>query len=247
MNDYFTYSLYQNVCRSLFEKDKLLFSFLLTAKILFGDNQIDMDEWRYLLAGPSGSIDVPPNPTDWLDDLEWQQLYKQLFCMGKLPAFVGIDSYFMEFNKKFKKIFDAQEAHEEPIPGEWNDKFNSFQKMIVLKAIRPDKICHAIQNYVIEKIGKKFVDPPTFKIQPCYKDSSNFSPLIFVLSAGTDPVKDFKAFAEEEGMWNKTEMISLGQGQGKKAERLIEDAKVKGGWVLLQNCHLSLSWMPRLE
>ena len=152
------------MCRSLFEKDKLLFSFLLTAKILFGDNQIDMDEWRYLLAGPSGSIDVPPNPTDWLDDLEWQQLYKQLFCMAKLPAFVGIDSYFMEFNKKFKKIFDAEEAHEEPLPGEWNDKFNSFQKMIVLKAIRADKICHAIQNYVIEKIGKKFVDPPTFKI-----------------------------------------------------------------------------------
>jgi hypothetical protein len=27
----------------------------------------------------------------------------------------------------------------------------------------------------------------------------------------------------------------------------IDDAKVKGGWVLLQNCHLSLSWMPRLE
>lgn len=48
-------------------------------------------------------------------------------------------------------------------------------------------------------------------------------------------------------MWNRTEMISLGQGQGKKAEKLIDDAKVKGGWVLLQNCHLSLSWMPRLE
>jgi hypothetical protein len=30
-----------------------------------------------------------------------------------------------------------------------------------------------------------------------------------VLSAGTDPVKDFKTFAEEEGMWSKTEMISL--------------------------------------
>jgi dynein heavy chain len=64
--------------------------------------------------------------------------------MGKLSAFEGIDSYFMEFSKKFKKIFDSQDAHEEPLPGEWNDKLNSFQKMLVLKAIRADKICHAI-------------------------------------------------------------------------------------------------------
>ena len=56
------------------------------------------------------------------------------------------------------------------------------------------------------------MDPPTFKILPSYKDSSNISPLIFVLSAGTDPVKDFKTFAEEMDMWRRTEMISLGQG-----------------------------------
>jgi hypothetical protein len=32
--------------------------------------------------------------------------------MSKLPAFIGIDSYFIEFNKKFKAIFDSPEAHE---------------------------------------------------------------------------------------------------------------------------------------
>ena len=76
LNDYFTKSLYQNVCRSLFEMHKLLFSFLLCTKILFGDNQIDQAEWRFFLAGPSGQIDDMPNPTNWLDDLEWQQTYK---------------------------------------------------------------------------------------------------------------------------------------------------------------------------
>ena len=126
LNNYFTYSLYQNVCRSLFEKDKLLFSFLLTTKILFGDNKIDLDEWRFLLAGPSGSIDIVGNPTDWLDDLEWTQVYKQLFVMSKIPIYAGIDTYFIEFHKKFKKIFDSPDAHSEPLPGEWNDKLNSF-------------------------------------------------------------------------------------------------------------------------
>lgn len=64
--------------------------------------------------------------------------------MAHLPAYKGIDTYFIEFNKKFKKVFDSPEAHEEPLPGDWNNKLNSFQKMIVLKAIRPDKIALAV-------------------------------------------------------------------------------------------------------
>ena len=126
LNNFFTLSLYKNVCRSLFERHKLLFSFLLTTKILFGDNKIDPLEWRYFLAGPSGAIDIVPNPTDWLDDLTWAEVYKQLYGMNNLPAFKGIDTYFIEFNKKFKKIFDAPEAHLEPLPGEWNEKLNSL-------------------------------------------------------------------------------------------------------------------------
>ena len=46
INDYFTFSLYCNVCRSLFEKHKLLFAFLLTVRILMNDSKIDMVKTR---------------------------------------------------------------------------------------------------------------------------------------------------------------------------------------------------------
>jgi dynein heavy chain len=45
-------------------------------------------------------------------------------------------------------------------------------------------------------------------------------------------------------MIDKYKSISLGQGQGKKAKSLVEQGYNKGLWVLLQNCHLSISWMP---
>ncbi|RYY35163.1 hypothetical protein EON62_02715, partial [archaeon] len=129
----------------------------------------------------------------------------------------------------------------------WFEGLNSLQRMCFLRCLRPDKLLLAIQDYVIEHLGQSFVEPPPFDLAACYEDSTVLTPLIFVLSAGSDPTRAFYSFAEAAGMRNKLEGISLGQGQGVIAAQLIADAQVKGQWVLLQNCHLAASWMPELE
>lgn len=48
-------------------------------------------------------------------------------------------------------------------------------------------------------------------------------------------------------MTKKLASISLGKGQDKKAQEMIADNAMKGGWVLLMNCHLATSFMPKLE
>ena len=177
-----------------------------------GSNLIDPDEWRYYLAGPAGEIEIAKNPTDWLGELEWAETYKQLYAMSRLPAFKGFDNYFIQNNKQFQTIFDHIEPHNQPIPGDWDKKLNTLQKMIVLKATRPDKISLAVQNFIVEKLGKEFIEPPTFNLAKSFKDSSVTIPLIFVLSTGSDPVADFLRFAEEMNMSKKLESISLGKG-----------------------------------
>ena len=50
INDYFTFSLYSNVCRSLFERHKLLFSFLLCVRILMNEDKINMVQLLHTLS-----------------------------------------------------------------------------------------------------------------------------------------------------------------------------------------------------
>ena len=51
INESFTYSMFSNVCRSLFERHKLLFAFLLCVRIQMDQNLIDLDMWKYLISG----------------------------------------------------------------------------------------------------------------------------------------------------------------------------------------------------
>ena len=79
--NYFTYSLYENVCRSLFEKHKLLFSFMLAANIEFGKKELSQQLWRLLLAGPSSDPGGCLNPTTWISDSSWPDVYRHLSAL----------------------------------------------------------------------------------------------------------------------------------------------------------------------
>ena len=78
-------------------------------------------------------------------------------------------------------------------------------------------------------------------------DTTTTTPCVFVLSQGADPTNLLIQFAGSMNYQDRLRVISLGQGQGPRAEALIETAKPAGDWVLLQNCHLAKSWMGQLE
>jgi dynein heavy chain len=120
-----------------------------------------------------------------------------------------------------------------------------FQKLCVLRTIRPDKLTRAVQIYVENSMGRRYIEPPPFDLEQCFADSSCVTPLVFVLSPGSDPMSGLLKYAESRQV--KIESLSLGQGQGAKAEALIAKAAADGSWVVLQNCHLAVSWMTTLE
>ena len=41
---------------------------------------------------------------------------------------------------EWKKFYDSTQPHEEKLPHRWQDKLSKFQKIIVLRCLRPDKV-----------------------------------------------------------------------------------------------------------
>jgi len=60
-------------------------------------------------------------------------------------------------------------------------------KLLILKAMRPDKLGQAVQQFVYQEMGKEFLTPPIFDIEKSFLDSSPGTPLIFILP-GSDPL-----------------------------------------------------------
>ncbi|NXY12857.1 DYH7 protein, partial [Atrichornis clamosus] len=245
LNDHFTYNLYCQVCRSLFETDKLLFSFLLCCNLLMANNEIEHQEFMFLLTGGVGLKNEHKNPDpSWLSDKSWDELCRA----SEFPALERLRSHVCENISEWQKIYDSKEPQNFPLPEELNNTLTELQKIIILRCLRPDKIGPAITTFVTDKLGKKFVEPPPFDLAKSYLDSNSTVPLIFVLSPGADPMSSLLKLAHDKEMvGDKFQSISLGQGQGPIATKMIQTGMEEGTWVCLQNCHLAVSWMPMLE
>ncbi|KOB78676.1 hypothetical protein OBRU01_02040 [Operophtera brumata] len=307
LNAYFTQSIYENVCRSLFEKDKLIFSlgeiddelvaFLLTGGVALenpfpnpapswlsdkawseivrssnmGGHQIDDELVAFLLTGSVAPENPFPNPAlSWLSDKAWSEIVRSSNMGGRRAGGVPADR--KRGSGEPLPEPRAQLALRQGVVGD--SPFEQYGRVRHSHQIDDELVAFlltggvALENsfpnpapswlsdkawseiYVVEEMGRVYIEPPPFDLEQSYNDSNCCSPLIFILSAGSDPMSGLVKFSMEKRVVS-FETISLGQGQnvlnagpqGPIAARMINQAIMTGGWVVLQNCHVMDSWM----
>ena len=244
--DYITNFMYKNVCRGLFERHKLIFSFLICTSILRQENKIAVLEWTYLLRGnPQRIAGGPKNPDpSYIKPIMWEAL-QGLEAM--LPdTFGGLAEGLAGSAKAWRQWATCELPQDTPLPDPWGT-LNLFQKMLLLKIFREEKLIFATAKYVEVNMGRSFIESPPNQLAEIYPDTHFQTPIIFVLSSGSDPTGSLIAFAESMNYLKRLQSISLGQGQGPVAERYITAAVKKGDWVCCMNCHLAISWLPTLD
>ena len=246
LNDYHTFATYRYTSRALFEKHKLLLSLQMCVRILQSANQVNMEEWQFFLRGGSvldkSSQPNNPNPS-WITEESWDNITE----LEGMPQFKDVVSNFEQSTQEWEQWYRDNEPETADLPGEWESKCNELQRMIFVRCLRPDRVIFAATTFVTNALGRKYVEPPVLDLRDTHADSTPFTPLVFVLSPGVDPVANLLALAAEFGLSEKFHAVALGQGQAPIATNLIEVAVKEGNWVFLANCHLMTSWLPKLE
>lgn len=249
-----TFSFYEKISRGLFEKDKLLYAFLIVINIMLNEEKISVIEWSYFIRGSKvGSINLTEEnfKTSKLEPIfSDYKLYKNLVGLKELSmSFYDIENSLANFSdddlQKLKKFMTSDEPYLVKLPEKFEKILTDFYRLCIVKTLREEKLIFAIKQFIEKNFGKKYLESPPFSISNAYDDSLKITPLIFILSPGTNPVNFLKHFAKDKNI--KMTNISLGQGQGIIAKNAILSSKEKGEWVCLENCHLSKSWMPVLE
>lgn len=119
-----------------------------------------------------------------------------------MQAFNGLRQDIQNNEEGWKKIYDSSDPMEVPCPGNWEDDLSEFQKMVIIRCLRPDKITPFVQSFVKNNLGAKYIEAPPFDLPGSFSDSSNITPLIFVLSPGADPMVALLKFGEDQVSFN---------------------------------------------
>jgi len=243
-------NIFLNVCRGLFENDKLTFSFLITTAFQRQNAEITPGEWSLLLRGV-GLLDMsqkPKNPDpDFFSEKMWEYTYA-IQCLANDRCH-DLCEHIAQYTEDWKDFVALDQPHLAKLPLDYEEtnELHYFQIVLLLKGLCPEKCIHAVQEHVRRSMGDNFIIFPSATMQQLYDDSSRSTPIVFVLSTGADPTAMLLRFAQQMGMADTLGAISLGQGQNVKAIKLVDEGCKKGTWVLLQNCHLYKTFMPQLE
>uniref|UniRef100_A0A1B0FG22 AAA+ ATPase domain-containing protein n=1 Tax=Glossina morsitans morsitans TaxID=37546 RepID=A0A1B0FG22_GLOMM len=243
-------ALYDNVSRGLFENHKIIYSFLLALAIEKQEERVTLLEFNFLTRGVVGSVkDKPLPPNVKMSETKWEACR---YLEENFPTFKNFTDtihkpFFLAIGNN-KEVFNFSKSKAEPT-NVWSTRLTDFQKLIFIKVFRQERFLFNVVVYLRVTIGPYFTEASAegSQLKVVFLDTSNLTPLVFVLSTGSDPMANFLRFADEMKYMDKFYSISLGQGQGPIAESLIEKSLRLGHWVFLQNCHLATSWMSQME
>jgi dynein heavy chain len=202
------------VRRGLFEKHKLIVSSMLCLRIQERLGRLKREQVVHLYLGKISALpgERPESLKSVLNELQWAA------CVGLeeeiKPEFEKLTSYLESEILQWKKWLGVEKAEKEELPKSFQG-LSSFYRLLLLRALRPDRLPSALTNYVNEVMGEEYVQQAPFDIFQTFKETDKNTPIFFVLFPGVDPTPEVERVgATLDISSNNGKFVNISMGQG---------------------------------
>jgi dynein heavy chain len=243
-----TYCAFSFVRRGLFEKHKLIFTTMLCFKIMISTKDLKFDDYQnFIIPKKPLNVNYPENEN--IKSYVTEAQYKECKGLEYIEKYQGICDSLLSEHITWKTWISKEKVEDEDLPSKNFIGVTPFQKLMLIKILRPDRVSYALKAFLIQQMGLQYTEQPAFKFNEVFEESNKNSPIFFVLFPGVDPTPSVEAFGAKLGYSTGTNYmnISMGQGQEDVAKHQLEKSAKEGGWIFLQNVHLMESWLKDLE
>ena len=189
--------VYQYVCRSLFKADRLMFALHLAQGMqpqLFQPN-----EWEaftgQLVAGTirrQESIkQMKESAPSWCSQEQAVEINHIKSNFPSLYSSLGLH------NRDAWSAFVKHPHCEREFPHLAVGKITAFQQLLVIKALRPDRLQSAMELFAMRVLSLKEMSPATLNLRRLYEvDTLATEPILVIISPGADPSQEIQELAE---------------------------------------------------
>ncbi|XP_075448514.1 cytoplasmic dynein 2 heavy chain 1 isoform X2 [Ascaphus truei] len=239
--------VYEYVCRSLFKADQLMFALHFVRGMhpdLFQEN-----EWDTFTGVIVGDMFKKSDSQKSLRDqiptwIEQERAWAVALLKASLPALyltLGLEDSNLWNN------FSRSLTCEQDFPVTVVKKISLFQQVLIVQAIRPDRLQSAMAFFACQNLGLKELSPPPLNLKRLYKETLEIEPILIIISPGADPSQELQELASAEVGRECYHEVAMGQGQADLAIQTLRECARGGEWLCLKNLHLVISWLPILE
>uniref|UniRef100_A0A8B9KZF7 Cytoplasmic dynein 2 heavy chain 1 n=1 Tax=Astyanax mexicanus TaxID=7994 RepID=A0A8B9KZF7_ASTMX len=222
--------VYEYVCRSLFKADQLMFALHFVKGMhpeLFQEN----DSQKSLQEQIPSWIDQERLPAVALLKTTFPALYQSL-CLNDSGLWMS---------------FSRSSTCEQEIPSSIAKKLSLFQQVLVVQALRPDRLQSAMAAFASRALGMKELSPPPLNLRRVYGETVETEPVLLIISPGADPSQELLELASDTVGRDNYHELAMGQGQADVALQVLRECVRSGEWLCLKNLHLVTAWLPLLE
>ena len=138
-----------------------------------------MSGWNLLLRGAQPFTrdqqeKKPPNPMESLiQPLAFDLLYSAQ-CL--IESFAGLIDDIAANQLDWKNWGSCEDPLEQKMPGDWETTLTDFQKQIMIKVFRPEKLMFAFKKYVNVHLGEYFTTAIAITMELLYNDTNPCTP-----------------------------------------------------------------------